>query len=85
MGRLIDADGLKANVQGWYAFMREIKQIHMTLGEKDFIAKIDNAETVEAIPKERIEQILEHYKLQMPPTVYYDLLADVRNYEEEET
>lgn len=45
---------------------------------------IDDMPTVEAIPLDKVEQILEKYKLRIPPTVYYDLLADVRNYEVEQ-
>ena len=32
---------------------------------------------------EQILEIIERYKLRIPPTVYYDLLADVREAEEE--
>ena len=34
--------------------------------------------------KRTILEIIENYKLRMPPTVYYDLLADVREVEEEQ-
>ena len=41
-GRLIDADGLKENINGWYAFMKDIcKQPYMTLKQEEIIGKID--------------------------------------------
>lgn len=33
--------------------------------------------------KEQILEIIENYKLRIPPTVFYDLKADIVNYEEE--
>ncbi len=33
---------------------------------------------------EQILEIIERYKLRIPPTVYYDLLADVQEVEEEQ-
>jgi hypothetical protein len=38
----------------------------------------------EGVRKRTILEIIENYKLRMPPTVYYDLLADVREVEEEQ-
>lgn len=44
--RLIDADALKANINGWYRFMTEIGHApKFTLGQEDIIAKIDNQPT----------------------------------------
>lgn len=34
---------------------------------------------------EQILEIIERYKLRIPPTVYYELLADVRNEQESQT
>ena len=53
MGRLINADELKENINGWYDFMREIKHVpNFTLGQEDIIAKIDNQPTVNTDFKE---------------------------------
>ena len=38
----------------------------------------------EGVKKRTILEIIENYKLRMPPTVYYDLLADVLELEEEQ-
>ena len=41
-GDLIDKEKLKANINGWYAFMKDIcKQPYMTLKQEDIIGKID--------------------------------------------
>lgn len=41
-GRLIDADELKANINGWYNFMRNVcNQPYITLKQEDIIGKID--------------------------------------------
>lgn len=41
-GDLIDKEKLKANINGWYAFMKDIcKQPHMTLKQEEIIGKID--------------------------------------------
>ena len=34
---------------------------------------------------EQVIEIIERYKLRIPPTVYYELLADVRNEQESQT
>lgn len=59
MGRLINADELIDNINGWYAFMQEVRHLpNYTLGQADIIAKINNQPTVEAIPKDQYEQRL---------------------------
>lgn len=41
-GDLIDKEKLKGNINGWYAFMKDIcKQPHMTLKQEEIIGKID--------------------------------------------
>ena len=41
-GDLIDKEKLKANINGWYAFMKDIcKQPYMTLKQEEIIGKID--------------------------------------------
>lgn len=41
-GDLIDKEKLKGNINGWYAFMKDIcKQPHMTLKQEEIIDKID--------------------------------------------
>lgn len=55
--RLIDANELIANVNGWYEFMKNVcHQPYMTLSQNDFIAKVRNTKTVEAIPVDYIRQ-----------------------------
>lgn len=41
-GDLIDKEKLKENINGWYAFMKDIcKQPYMTLKQEEIIGKID--------------------------------------------
>lgn len=55
--RLINANNLKDNINGWYSFMRDIRQQYMTLSQDDIIGKIDNCPTVKAIPTHEIENL----------------------------
>ena len=55
-GRLIDADGLKENINGWYAFMKDIcKQPYMTLKQEEIIGKIDIMTPIIEADKEQEE------------------------------
>ena len=41
-GDLIDKEELKENINGWYAFMKDVcKQPYMTLKQEEIIGKID--------------------------------------------
>ena len=41
-GGLIDKEELKENINGWYAFMKDVcKQPYMTLKQEEIIGKID--------------------------------------------
>lgn len=41
-GDLIDKEKLKENINGWYAFMKDVcKQPYMTLKQEEIIGKID--------------------------------------------
>lgn len=41
-GALIDKEELKENINGWYAFMKDVcKQSYMTLKQEEIIGKID--------------------------------------------
>ena len=56
--RLIDADKLKENINGWYSFMRDVRHLpNYTLKQDEIIGKIDMMDTIDAIPKSVLEDI----------------------------
>ena len=56
--RIIDADKLKENINGWYSFMREVRHLpNYTLKQDEIIGKIDMMDTVDAVPRSVLEDI----------------------------
>ena len=62
MSRLIDADKLKDNINGWYRFMEDINRGYMTLSQADIINKIDAQETVEEPGQEEFLEKIRNIK-----------------------
>ena len=55
-GDLIDREKLKENINGWYAFMKDIcKQPYMTLKQEEIIGKIDMMTPIIEADKENEE------------------------------
>ena len=55
-GDLIDKEKLKENINGWYAFMKDIcKQPYMTLKQEEIIGKIDIITPIIKADKEKEE------------------------------
>ena len=79
MARLIDADRLKENINGWYSFMREVRHLpNYTLKQDEIIGKIDMMDTVDAVPR----SVLKDIKAELEDFLYHNALISPDHYDE---